>query len=91
MKIDQQDNGKKGSFYIEHEGERAAEMIYVWKGDKLVIEHTEVAEALRGKGAAKKMLMEAVAYAREHKKKILPLCSYAASVFERTPEIRDVL
>lgn len=92
MKIERQDNGKRGSFFIEHKGERAAEMTYVWDSpDKFIIEHTQVAESLRGQGAAKQMLMEAVAFAREHQKKILPLCSYAARAFDKNPEIRDVL
>ena len=54
MEIQQSDDGKKGAFYIEQDGERLAEMTYVWAGEtKFIIEHTEVSDKLAGKGAAK--------------------------------------
>lgn len=92
MKVQQQDNGNKGSFFIEQDGKRSAEMTYTWAGpNKFIIDHTEVADQLRGKGAGKKLLMKAISYAREHEKKILPLCPFAASVFKKNSELRDVL
>ena len=57
MKVQQEDNDKKGEFYIEIEGNRAALMTYTWAGkDKLIIDHTEVGDALRGKGAGYKLV-----------------------------------
>jgi predicted GNAT family acetyltransferase len=35
--------------------------------------------------------MEAVQYARENNLKILPLCPFAKSVFDKTEEIQDLL
>jgi predicted GNAT family acetyltransferase len=35
--------------------------------------------------------MEVVNYARENKIKIIPLCPFAKSVFDKVEEIRDVL
>ena len=41
MEIQQEDNGKKGVFFIEENGEVVAEMTYVWSGeDKIIIDHT---------------------------------------------------
>jgi predicted GNAT family acetyltransferase len=37
-----------------------------------------------------KLVAAAVAYAREHGVGILPLCPFAKSVFDRTPEYADV-
>jgi hypothetical protein len=37
------------------------------------------------------MVLKAVEYARENGIKIIPLCPFAKSVFDKTPEIRDVL
>jgi predicted GNAT family acetyltransferase len=37
------------------------------------------------------MVSAAVDYAREKHIKIIPLCPFAKSVFDRTPEFRDVL
>ena len=67
-------------------------MTYVWAGaNKIIIDHTEVDDSLRGQGAGKSLVMEAVNFARAEKIKILPLCPYAKSVFDKTEEIRDVL
>ena len=92
MNVQQKDDGKKGSFYIEEAGVVAAEMTYVWAGtDRIIIDHTEVSEVLSGKSAGKQMLLEAVAFAREKGIKIVPLCPFARSVFDKVAEIRDVL
>jgi hypothetical protein len=67
-------------------------MTYTWAGqDKIIIDHTEVSDKLKGKGAGKQMVMKAVEFAREHHLKIIPLCPFAKSVFEKTAEIRDVI
>jgi hypothetical protein len=92
MEIQQSDNGLKGSFYIEKEGIRTAEMTYVWAGtDRIIIDHTDVGPALKGKNAGKQMIFKAVDFAREKRISIIPLCPFAKSVFARMPEIRDVL
>lgn len=92
MNVQQKDDGKKGSFYIEEAGVVAAEMTYVWAGtDRIIIDHTGVSEALKGKSAGKQMLIKAVAFAREKGIKIVPLCPFARSVFDKVTEIRDVL
>lgn len=92
MNILQQDNDNKGKFYIEIEGKQEAEMTYTWAGtDRIIIDHTEVSDALRGKNAGKQLVMKAVEFARNKGIKIIPLCPFAKSVFQKTPEIRDVL
>ena len=92
MEIHQEDNGKKGSFYILLEGKKEAEMTYTWAGThRMIIDHTEVSDALRGKSAGKQLVMKAVEFAREKGIKILPLCPFAKSVFQKTAEIQDVL
>jgi predicted GNAT family acetyltransferase len=92
MQILQQDNYNKGKFYIEVDGFQQAEMTYTWAGtDRIIIDHTEVNESLKGKNAGKQMLMKAVEFARNKGIKIIPLCPIARSVFQKTPDIRDVL
>ncbi|WP_300603243.1 GNAT family N-acetyltransferase [Niabella sp.] len=92
MEIIQQDDGRKGSFKAMSEGAVAGEMTYVWAGDaKLIIDHTEVDPRFSGKGVGKQMLMKLVAFARAGHVKVLPLCPFAKSVFEKVKEIRDVL
>lgn len=92
MEVLHENNSKNGKFYILADGQVAAEMTYVWAGDKkFIIDHTEVGEQLKGMGAGKQMVAAAVAYAREHQLKIMPLCPFAKSVFDKTVEYSDVL
>lgn len=92
MEIKQWDDGKKGGFFIGSENQKQAEMTYTWVGtSKLIIDHTEVGESLKGKGAGRKLVDEAVVFARNKSISIIPLCPFAKSVFDKTPEFRDVL
>lgn len=92
MDILHKDNGEKGAFYIEAEGKMVAEMTYVWAGhSRLIIDHTTVGDELKGKGAGKQLLAKVVAFARDQGVKIVPLCPFAKSVFEKMPEYGDVL
>ncbi len=88
LKIDD----KKGFFYIDVNGQHQAMMTFVFAGDdKIIIDHTEVKPGNEGKGFGKKMVVKAVGYAREKGIKIIPLCPFAKSVFDKNPEFRDVL
>lgn len=90
--IKQNNSDKKGSFEIYSDGEKAGEMTYTWAGDdKFIIDHTEVNEAFSGKGLAKQLVYAAAEYARNNGKKVIPLCSYAKSVFDKNEDIHDVL
>ncbi|CAM3800068.1 GNAT family N-acetyltransferase [Flavobacterium cucumis] len=85
-------NDNKGAFYIEVEGKKEAMMTFVFADeDKIIIDHTEVNPGNEGKGFGKKMLTKAVEFARDKRIKIVPLCTFAKSVFNKTPEFRDVL
>jgi len=82
----------KGSFYIEINNKKAAEMNYVVGNDrKLIIKHTGVDDSLKGQGIGKKLLEELVEYAREKHLSVLPLCPFAHAVLKKTPEWQDVL
>ncbi len=92
MEILQKDTGKRGMFYIELDGKLVAEMVYTWAGaDRIIIEHTEADDVLKGKNAGMKLVAKAVEFAREKAIKITPFCPFAKKVFDRTPEFRDVL
>lgn len=92
MNIKQLDSRPKGSFYVDMDGDKAAEMTYTWAGDdRIIIDHTEVGDQLRGKGAGKELVAKAVEFAREKGISIIPLCPFARSVFQKSPELKDVL
>lgn len=91
MEIQREEHGSKGAFFVSAQGKRLAEMTYSKAGDtRLIIDHTEVSDALKGKGAGKQLVTAAVNFARQQKIKILPLCPFARAVFEKTPEFADV-
>jgi hypothetical protein len=92
MNILHENTSKNGAFYVEENGNRLAQMTYVWAGEnKFIIDHTEVSEALRGKNAGKQLVAAAVAFARKNGYTILPLCPFAKSVFEKVKDYQDVL
>lgn len=91
MEIKREERNSKGSFYVETEGKRLAEMTFTYAGShRIIIDHTEVSDALRGQGAGKQLVSAAVNWARENQMKILPLCPFARAVFEKTPAFADV-
>lgn len=92
MEIKHKQTETKGSFYVELDGKVVGEMTYsIANPNLIIIDHTEVGEELKGKGAGVQMLNAAVEYAREHQIKIIPLCPFVKSVFDKKEEIRDVL
>lgn len=92
MVIQHKDGNSKGSFLIEEDGKTKAEITYSKAGsDKIIIDHTEVSDELRGENIGKALVKHAVSYARENKLKVIPLCPYAKSVIERDESLQDVL
>ena len=57
----------------------------------MILDHTEVSDTYRGQTIGKRILMQIVEFARQNKIKIIPLCPFAKSVFDKTESIRDVL
>lgn len=92
MIIVQINETKKGYFRASNNEIEAGRMTYTWAGsDKFIIDHTEVNSDFTGQSVGKKMVLEAVLYARENNLKILPLCPFAKSVFDKMEEIQDLL
>lgn len=92
MQIQHEESQGKGAFYVEEKGERQALLTYHLQGrNTMVIEHTEVDKALQGKNVGRHLVESAVEYARSHQQKIVPVCSFAGSVFDKTPAWHDML
>jgi uncharacterized protein len=91
MKIDHEHSGHRGAFVWLEDGERLAVMSYTVAGSRVIIDHTDVDDRLRGKGAGKQLVKSAVEWARADKVKLMPLCPFAKSVFDKTPDYSDVL
>ena len=93
MEIKHKDNGKEGSFYVELNGKKEAEMTYIYKDHNTIdIDPTEVKDSLQGQGVGSALIEEAVVFMRNKNLKALTSCSYAKSVFEKKQaEYQDVI
>jgi hypothetical protein len=66
-------------------------MTFTWVGKtKFIIDHTDVEVAFVGKGIGKQMVMNTVEFTREQGAKILPLCPFAKTEFDKNGSIQDV-
>lgn len=92
MIIKHKDEGSKGSFFIEREGEVKAEITYSKAGDaKITIDHTEVSEELRKNNLGTSLVKHLVNYARNNQLKVIPICPFTKSVIEEDESLQDVL
>lgn len=86
------EHDNRGSFFIERDGRRVAELTYGRRSASLVnIDHTEVDASLRGQGAARQLLDAVVHWARETHTQLSATCSYASVQFAKDASIQDVL
>lgn len=92
MEIQHQKQNNQGVFFIANEdGEHLASMTYIMDTPTIMrIEHTTVSEQLAGQGVGKKSVEAGVNFAREHQYKIIPACSYARALIEKTETYHDV-
>jgi uncharacterized protein len=80
----------RGAFVISSDGMRMAELTYTVAGPYIILDHTRVDDNLRGTGAGGRLVKAAVEWARAEHVRLLPLCPFAKSVFDKTPEYADV-
>ena len=93
MEVKHIDNGTKGAFYIEIDAVKVAEMTYSHaKPNKIIIDHTEVSETLKGQGVGYKLIEASVAYMIANGLKVIPLCPFANAVIKKKhDEYADVI
>lgn len=91
MDITRQDTGSGGRYSVTVEGSQA-EMTFSRSSPSLIIiDHTEVPDALRGKGVGQALALHAVEDARAGGWKIVPLCPFFRAQATRHQEWRDVV
>lgn len=82
----------RGTIKGQIDGKPAGVISFSVASDELIIiDHTEVDDAFRGKSVGKQLLIELVDYLRENRIKAIPLCPFAKATFDKMPELRDVL
>ncbi len=84
------DNAESHRFELSELG-HIAFADYRREGGRLVIPHVEAPMALRGGGAAGRLMEGIVVHARARGAKIVPLCSYAAAWLKRHPQYKDLV
>ncbi len=84
------DNAAKKRFELEEQGELAF-ADYTRRDGVLTIPHVEAAMALRGTGAAGRLMEGMLAIVRERGMKVRPICPYAVAFIQRHPEYRDLV
>jgi uncharacterized protein len=86
-----EDRATGGRWVVVVEGHEA-EMTYSRASATLIIiDHTGVPDALRGRGVGQALVERAVLDARREGFRIIPLCPFAKVQFERHPAWRDVV
>ena len=84
--------GKRGAFAYFIDGKLLAEMVYImYSAKRMIIEHTEVDESLKGQNIGKRLLESLVHFVREHEIKVVPYCPFAKAMLEKTLEWQDIL
>lgn len=93
MQIAIEETDSKGRLVAKDDNQEMGEMTYskANEGQLLIVDHTGVNEAYKGKGVGKALFDELVAMARKEKRNVMPLCPFTRSMFEKHPESRDVL
>ena len=84
------DNLAKGRFELEVGGE-VAFANYRREPGRLVIPYVEAPTALRGTGAAGRLMEGVLAQARAEDLKVVPICGYAAAYIRRHKAHHDLL
>lgn len=91
MDVKREDGPSGGRYTVTIDG-HTAEMTYSKAGaTRIIIDHTGVPDALRGKGAGQALVKQAVGDARANGIKIIPLCPFAKAQIEKHAEWQDVL
>jgi len=88
-----EEHGHRGRYEARVPGiDATAELTWSRMNEHAVIaDHTGVPDALRGHGVGAALVERLIADAREKHFRIVPVCPYVKSQFERHPEWADVL
>lgn len=89
--VEREDGTSKGRYWLVVDGVEA-EMTYSRADDSLIIiDHTEVPAALRGRGVGERLVRQAIEDARRDGVAVIPLCPFAKEQIDRHPEWQDVV
>ncbi len=84
------DNAREHRFELEEDGLMAIAEYHL-KDDSLYIDYVESPPALRGTGAAGRLMEGVMQAARARNYKVIPVCGYAVAWIKRHPDHQTLL
>ncbi|WP_216595383.1 GNAT family N-acetyltransferase [Aestuariivita boseongensis] len=87
--IQREEDGKKGRFFLVHDGHEAELTFSILSPGMRIADHTGVPDALRGSGAGAALVAHLVETARVEGWKIVPLCPFVNAQRAKHPEWAD--
>lgn len=84
-------NNSEASRYEMDEQGQTSWADYRLQGERLYIDHVASPAALRGTGAAGRLMKALAQDARDRGLMITPICGYAAAWLRRSPDYRDLV
>jgi predicted GNAT family acetyltransferase len=84
------DNREQSRYEMDEQG-MTSYADYRLQGDRLFIDYVFAPPALRGSGAAGRLMAAVAAEARRKGLEVIPICGYAAAWLRRSSEFRDLV
>jgi uncharacterized protein len=91
LPVTREEGSSKGRYLVRLDGAEA-EMTYSRAGERIIIiDHTSVPDALRGRRVGQALVQRGVEDARAEGRQIVANCPFAKAQISRHPEWQDVL
>ena len=84
-------NDEKRRFELEVEGHTAFIEFLIDNDNIMYLTHTEVPNALGGKGVGKNIVDQTLHYMQDNGYKLAPLCPFVAAYLKRNPDWQSIL
>ncbi|MEN3792386.1 GNAT family N-acetyltransferase [Fulvimarina sp. MAC3] len=90
--VTKREEGETKGRYVTTIDGHVAELTFSRLGSSsIIIDHTSVPDALRGRHVGVALVKNAIEDARREQRTIIPLCPFAKAQIDRHPEWQDVL
>jgi predicted GNAT family acetyltransferase len=85
------DNAEQHQFEMDAGDGHRPFIVYELHGEQIVLTHTEVPEALSGRGVGSQLVRGALELIRAGGLRVVPQCAFVAAYIQRHPEEQDLL